>query len=79
MIGGPFFITPHAVRRYMLRINGGIDYEHALEQLIDHTRTARRVKMLDTGAQLWRTGKPLRLRLIVDCNQPGKPQLVTVL
>lgn len=36
------------------------------------------MKRLPTGCDLWRSRKPLRLRMYVARDNPGKPQLVTV-
>lgn len=83
-IGGRFFVTPHAVRAYLRRCRAGMTYEQALTHLIRASEQARWVKVLGTGAELWRTGKPERLRLVVRLVvRPGeagrKPALVTVL
>ena len=77
---GRWFITPHAVLRYMRRVRPGCSYEQALGDLIHLSRAARLVKRLNTGGWLYRGPKPHRLRLIVEESPAGPlPQLVTVL
>jgi hypothetical protein len=78
-IDGPFFITPHAVWRYVERIRPGLTYERALRELIDICKGAHAVKEIEPGLSLWRGPKPRRLRLRVSTREPGLPQLVTVL
>jgi len=79
-IAGPWFITPHAVQRYRERCPGKLrlTYEQALGELVRLSAEARFVKRLPTGCDLWRGRKPLRLRMYVAHDNPGKPQLVTV-
>lgn len=85
MIAGRWFITPHAVRRYIERVRPGLDYEQALAEITEHSLTARRVKEIAPGIDLWRGAKPLRLRFRVAADQRrpdgsfGKPQLLTVM
>ena len=77
---GPFFVTPHAVWRYIERVRPGISYRQALHDLIAQGRGAHRVKQLDSGHELWRGPKPRRLRLLVaPASGGGLPQLVTIL
>lgn len=78
MIPGRWFITPHAVRQYIRRVRHHLNYEQALAELIWHSQTAHYVKETH-GSQLWRTGKPMRLRLIVGVGIGEFPALVTVL
>lgn len=75
---GNWFITPHAVERYIQRIRPGITYDQALEDLIAYSGTARRVKEWKLGVDLYRSGRPLRLRLMVGKREDGAPQLLTV-
>jgi hypothetical protein len=56
-----------------------VSYEMALAALIRLADKAHLVKILNPGVELWRTGRPLRLRLYVSHRLPGLPQLVTVL
>jgi hypothetical protein len=82
--GGRWFITPHAVRRYIERCPGArlLTYEQALEMLIDESERAHRVKIRrNAGEELWRGGKPWRLRYVVRVDVPAGtlPQLLTVL
>lgn len=64
-IAGPWFITPHAVHRYRERIRGGIPYERALGELVEHSKRAHLVKLRPDGVEEWRNGKPWRLRFRV--------------
>lgn len=79
MIRGEWFITSHAVRRYIERIRPGISYERALGELIEISEGAHPVKEIEPGLWLWRGPRPRRLRLRVSTKEPGAPQLVTVL
>ena len=79
MIAGKWFITPHAVKRYQRRCNGHSKYENALGELIRLSEQAHYVKDKHPGIELWRTGKPHRLRMIVSTRREGLPQLITVL
>lgn len=79
MIAGRFFITPHAVRRYIERVRAGLSYEDALARLVTITEGAHRVREIGDGVELWRGPKPERLRLRVSTRGPGLPQVVTVL
>lgn len=72
---GRWFITPHAVRRFIARINPGDTYEQALARLIDASERAHLVKVRSDGVEEWRGPKPLRLRFRVT--KAG--QLLTVL
>lgn len=80
---GPWFITPHAVARYIERCRPGLTYEKALEELIAHAETARYLRPVTVGnhgrCELWRTRDRRNWRLIVSREKPGLPQLVTVL
>lgn len=79
MITGRWFITPHAVRQYQRRYGGDTRYEQALAELIRISDLAHFVKNIHNGVELWRVGKPLRMRMIVSSRFQGRPQLVTVL
>lgn len=79
MIAGPWFITPHAVHRYIERVRPHLTYERALSDLIEESRRAHAVKEIQPGLWLWRGGKPRRLRFRVSVMGSGAPQLVTVL
>ena len=72
---GRWFITPHAVRRFIARINPGDTYEQALEQLIAMSERAHRTRVRPDGTEEWRGPKPLRLRFRVT----REGQLLTVL
>jgi len=79
MIDGKFFITPHAVRQYMSRYSRTEEYNIALTELIRLSNKSRFIKNLYDGIELWRTGKPLRMRMIVSSRFPGKKQIITIL
>lgn len=89
---GRFFITPHAVQRYIERYRPWISRERALEELILITSAARYVEPARScgGGELWkgpRIGRKARqdirsrLRFIVrdGANEGDLPQVVTVL
>lgn len=77
---GRFFLTPHAVRRYMERLAApGLTYEQALGALLREIEGAHRVRDGRAGCAIWRTGRPGRLRLIVDETQHPLPAVVTIL
>ena len=79
MTRGRWFITPHAVRRYIERIDPSATFESALEVLISESERAHRVKAVGPDVALYRGAKPRRLRFRVAESGPGLPQLVTVL
>lgn len=76
---GPWFITPHAVHRYIERIRPGLGYEQALRELIEQSDKAHAVKEIEPGLWLYRGTKPRRLRFRVSTRGERSPQLVTVL
>jgi len=76
---GAWFVTPHAVRRYIERCEPGLTYEQALETLVRLSTEAQRVRDIAPGLALYRGPKPLRVRLRVADADAGLPQLVTVL
>lgn len=78
MAAGKWFITPHAVQRYIERVRR-CSYEEALEDLIRFSREAHPVREIRDGLWLYRKGRPNRLRFRVQIGGPGLPQLVTVL
>ncbi|HTQ79796.1 MAG TPA: hypothetical protein VMM92_07355 [Thermoanaerobaculia bacterium] len=77
---GLWFITPHAVHRYIERFAPRLSYEEALADLIRASHEARRVKILPTGLVLYRGPKPRRLRFFLQeaVEPPALPILVTV-
>lgn len=79
MISGKWWISPHAVQRYIERIRPGISYERALGELVAMSEAAHPVKEIEPGLWLWRGPKPRRLRFRVSTSGAGAPQLVTVL
>lgn len=87
---GRFFITPHAVRRYIERVRPGISYHRALGELVIITSAGKRVGPTHDGrGEMWRGPKigtkakqdrRSRLRFVVSRGEPGElPQVVTVL
>lgn len=66
---GRFFITPHAVRRFIDRVRPEAEYHEALAELIRLGDEAHLVKQMvgERGdkIEIWRTAKPLRARLVV--------------
>lgn len=76
---GAWFITPHAVARYIERVRPQLTYELALSELIAESKSAHMVKEIEHGMWLYRGAKPRRLRFRVSTREPGLPQLVTVL
>jgi len=76
---GRWFITPHAVARYIERVDPRASYEVALARLIAESETATRVKEIEPGVALYRGRKPRRLRYRVAETGEGLPQLLTVL
>jgi len=75
---GAWFITPHAVRRYIDRIAPHLTYEQALAELIHESERAHMVKVVE-DVEHWRGAKPRRLRFRVSRRGAGLPQLITVL
>ena len=79
-ITGRFFITPHAVRRYAEHVgNQNLTYHQILGRLIRLVDEAHFVRHLPTGADLWRTRKPERLRLIGVSGDGPLPVVATVM
>lgn len=82
---GQWFITPHAVHRFIERAWHGATYKEALERLIEISETARLIrKNHHPNVDLYRTvkeghGRRGRIRLLVSRRFSGKPQLITVL
>ena len=79
MIAGKWFITPHAVRRYIERVDRSATYEQALAELIRWSEKAKPKKEVAPGIWFYRGPRPLRLRLRVSHKGEGQPQLLTVL
>jgi hypothetical protein len=80
---GNWFISPHAVRRFIERVWPHSTYEEALDHLIEMSKVSKLVRQDHTpGVDMYRTpnqGKKRGIRLLVSRRLPGKPQLVTVL
>jgi hypothetical protein len=78
-VAGKFWVTPHAVHRYIERVHRGIDYDRALSEIVDASETAHYVKDYN-GGQYWRCSRSFgRLRLLVNDCFDGLPQIVTIL
>lgn len=75
---GRWFVTPYALERYQRCIDPVAD-ARALRALIEASRTARLVRELEPGVELWRVDRPMPIRCIVATDGPGLPQLLTVL
>lgn len=73
-------ITDHAVHRYRQRCPGkrNVSLAGAVSELTELSAKAHYVKTLESGLELWRCGKPWRLRFRV-LRSSGPLQLVTVL
>lgn len=74
MIQGRWFITPHAVERYIERVRPTLDYDRALAELVELSDRAHEVSRTDAFI-LFRAPKPTRCRLRVS----HEGQLMTVL
>lgn len=75
---GRWFVTPHAVRRYITRVHPWMTYEQALSAIIKDSMRAHFVRA-DHGSELWRGPKPHRVRYRIASREAGLPQLITVL
>jgi len=86
---GRWFVTPHAVRAYArrhLRWTGAdiampdALYRKALAEIIKESATAKFVRALPGGGQLWRGARPRKHRFVViETDGPDLPALATVL
>ena len=79
MIAGKWFITPHAVRRYIQRVDQYASYDEALSALIRLSEIAKPNKWINPTIFQFRGPKPLRLRLRVVFDKIGLPRLITVM
>lgn len=79
MIAGEYFITPHAVRRFIELIAPGLDYEHALAAIIRGLRDhAGEPKPTRSGAVYIRVRGEHRFRAIIGPGEGGRLAVVTV-
>lgn len=77
---GRYFITPHAVHRYVERVMPGLTYEQALGDMINALeRTTSSPKRLRDGMLRVRVRKPRDWFALVSDRGPGLPQVVTVM
>lgn len=79
MIDGPWFITPHAVHRYIERVDPHATYEDARAVLMSWAKVARPNRWVSDTVLQYRGPRPLRLRLRVAHTKTGAPQLLTVM
>lgn len=63
---GPWIISDHAVQRYILRVRPRLTYQQAHAELVEASRVAHFVRPRGPSGDLWRSNRPLRLRLIVN-------------
>lgn len=75
------YIGDHAVAQAQSRVWPDQSEEWILQKLIDELKTARFIKPTgrEGNAEIWRTGKPHRLRMIMLVGRDGKRMLLTVL
>lgn len=79
MIAGRWFITPHAVRRFIERYCPTLTYEQALGHLVEAALVAHRDGLYKGGpAEIWRVG-PLSMVVGPPRGEWVAPQLITVL
>lgn len=81
-IEGSWYLTRAALEDYARLVGKtGVDLEVLRSALLQEIGRAHFVRRQDSGAELWRGGKPLRLRFIVSTLEGvggGAPQLVRV-
>lgn len=79
---GAWYITPHAVGCYMrIRRYAEDARERALRELTDLAPSAHYADSDSQGRQIWRTGRPLRLRWLVSFasrSEGEAPQVIWV-
>lgn len=83
---GRWYISARAVREYAAIVRRPVDTDDDFadreDELIDLCAAAHHQRDQRNGLQLWRTGRPLRLRLLVSPTprpEGDLPQLVSVL
>jgi hypothetical protein len=76
---GRWFITPHAVRRYVERCRPELSYECALAELVAASETAKWRREVEPGIDEYVGPKPQRWRYRVAAGKSGLPQLLTVI
>jgi hypothetical protein len=60
-----YWITPHAVKRYVERVDRQCSPARARAILVDMVQRAHFVKIRANGQELWRGPPPRRIRLLV--------------
>lgn len=82
MIHGPWFVSPHAVRRCIERLHPSFNYEQARDWLIKASKSAHYIRPSSQGrGEIWRASREFRrIRMMVE-HYPGRelPTLCTVL
>lgn len=71
---GKFFVTPHAIDQYLLRVRPGVSRQEALADLIRTSLGATKVRDFPDGRELWRgpnKGVVRRLLFIVAPSREG--------
>lgn len=76
-VRGRWFVTPHAVARYIERIAPGLTYEQARARIIRDSERAHRVKVVD-GVEHWRGPRPLRVQYRIGPGEGDLPAVVSV-
>lgn len=78
-LSGNWYITPHAIEKYLRIHHNHLTWKAAKAELINHSYTTRYCKEINPQISLYRSPKPRRLRFIVSRRLPGLPQLITIL
>lgn len=76
---GRFFVTPHALRRYIERIRPGMCEREAREELLRYAARAKVVRRTRNKGVLMRAPRPLRFRFVVGPGTGVLPAILTVL
>lgn len=78
---GNFFVTPHAVRRFISRISPGMSYEQARDAIIDGVdRTDSPLVRTRNGvAYVLRVRRPYSFRAVIGPGERGAPAIITIL
>jgi len=80
-VTGRWFVTPHAVNRYIERVDRKLSYDDALAHIIKDSELARFVRQLPDKdgirVELWRGKRPHRVRYTIVDSTP-LPIVVTL-
>lgn len=74
-----WYISEHAIDRYVERIDRGVTRRQAKAELVAQCLRAHFVKLLPGGLELWRGPKPRRIRLRAERTGDGVLTLATVI